>query len=118
MFLEGDCTQGRGGYGNFGGYVVFVPDELCCALADVASECLCLGLPSCLFCGRAACSGVDDGEVFADSEPSLVGILDGIDDPTLGCGDSSGAITGDLAGCTQLVGSGADDGQVSTGSLS
>ncbi|WP_432758305.1 hypothetical protein, partial [Mycobacterium canetti] len=68
-----------------------------------------LGLTSCLFGGGAAGSGVGDREVLFDIEALVMGVLNGIDDPALGCADSSCAITGNSAGLPQMLGFGADD---------
>lgn len=103
-FVEADGVKGCGSGGYFGGHFVFDSDELCRALADIPGQCLCLGLASCLFGEGAAGSGVGDREVLFDVEARVVGILNGIDDPALGCADGSGAFTGKPTRLAQMLG--------------
>ncbi len=109
--------KGCGGGTDFGGHFVFQPNQLCCAPADVAGECLRLGLTRCPFCGGPAGSGVDDRQVFFDVEAGIKGVLDGIDDPALGCADYSGAVTGNLGRLPQMIGLTANDCEIAGGSL-
>ncbi|CKO73420.1 Uncharacterised protein [Mycobacterium tuberculosis] len=102
--MEADGVKGCGSGGYFGGHFVFDSDELCRALADIPGQCLCLGLASCLFGEGAAGLGVGGREVLFDVEARVVGILNGIDDPALGCADGSGAFTGKPTRLAQMLG--------------
>ncbi|ORX02029.1 hypothetical protein AWC27_01730 [Mycobacterium szulgai] len=95
--------------GDIGGYLVLNPDEFNCVAADFAGECLSLGLARCVFWGGAAASSVGDREVFFNVETGTVGVLDGIDDPALGCADRSCTGAGDARSLAQIVSFAIDD---------
>jgi hypothetical protein len=68
------------------------------ALVDVTSECLCLGLPGGLLCGRPTGAGVGDGQVFADLEAFVFGVFDGVQRSSLRCADVAGPGARNLGG--------------------
>lgn len=53
---------------------------------------------------RCGWFGCGDREVLFDVEARVVGILNGIDDPALGCADGSGAFTGKPTRLAQMLG--------------
>jgi hypothetical protein len=68
------------------------------ALVDVASECLCLGLPGGLLCGCPTGAGVGDGQVFADPKTLVLSVFDGIQGSSLSCADIAGPGARNLGG--------------------
>jgi hypothetical protein len=70
--------------GDFAGDLFIEGDELCGALADVAGDGLCLGLPGGPLRGRSTGRAVGDREVFTDIEPRRAGSLNRLTHPRAG----------------------------------